>query len=1070
WVQPVGDTVRLELLAVRANGPRRPGTPITLRALRYEYSGERWQVDTMWRSSVVSADSVVRAVFVPTTPGWYEVLASVSDEKGRVAATGYDLWVEGTERNVQARRELTITMDRQSYTPGDTAIAVIESPGERRAWVTLSTNVPLVEQQLALHRGANVVRVVVPAAAMPSAQLGVIAVEPIASGRDSAESHFADVYQMLTVATSPRELDVRVGPERTRYAPGDTVTLHVRVRDAAGKGRRAEATLWAVDQGVAALTGLQKPALLDPLLAGSDEATATSTLRAPVLTSPWWPQREGARIRIRGVRSAMYLEEAVVAPGLAGAPARSERSALFAARPRSDSAAVSGPALRSIFATTPFWSGSVVTDSAGEATTRFVLPHNVTTFRLFSAAITAGTEVGSGDTSLVTTRPLLVRAALPRVVRLGDTLLAGGVITQDATSRTPVRLTIDARGIEVGSARERRDTLDGRRASELRFPLRVTARDSVSVTLQADGGGHSDAVRATLPVSPAGHERAYVVMGTLEQKADVALPAIEGADPDRSRVTLQLGVSPLGIVKQLDYSLRIYPYYCTEQITSAARALLARHTLERALDGEAELGPTDRDQLERGVAVIVSRQREDGSIGYWSPTDWSTPWLTAYALTMLLDARDAGIHVPETTIARATAYLSKGSDAQGSTPWSSRADVSPHDLLAALHALRRAGVTDTVLERRVKAIAPRLPFVDRLDYAMLLAERGDSAAARGIVRAAWKATHVEGRLVRLDDSTSGHGWLFPSAVRPTAQLFAATARLEPRHPQLGALFESIVQSERAASRWQWNTVEQAELADAILGARAVFGFGEARTVTVSTPTRGTIATSKFAAGRTDSATFTLASLGDERGTSGPRLTLESDSPKPIYYAATLLEAPRARPVRADDEGLGVERWYESFTTGKPLTSVREGDLVRVRLRVLVPSDREFVAITDPLPAGLEAVDLSLRTSSTLAPFAGAPRQKERGDDDAPSGRWAYGSWDSGWWTPWSHKEIRDDRVHWFARRLWKGTFEISYVARATTVGTFVRPPAYAEEMYNPGVHGRSDGGSFTVTEASPRSP
>ena len=324
--------------------------------------------------------------------------------------------------------------------------------------------------------------------------------------------------------------------------------------------------------------------------------------------------------------------------------------------------------------------------------------------------------------------------------------------------------------------------------------------------------------------------------------------------------------------------------------------------------------------------------------------------------------------------------------------------------------------------------------------------------------------------MRFDDSTHGNGWLFPSSLRPAARLFVATAKVEPRHPQLGALFESIMQMGRSGSRWGWNTIEQAELADAIVGARAVFGFGEARTVTVSTPARGTLTTSRFAAGRTDSATFSLAALGAEHTTSAPRLTLEADSPKPIYYAATLLETPRARPVRGEDEGLGVERWYESYTTGRPLTSVSEGELVRVRLRVLVPSDREFVAVTDLLPAGLEAVDLSLRTSSTLAPFAGAPRRGDRDDESSPGGRWAYGSWDSGWWTPWEHKEIRDDRVHWFARRLWKGTFEISYVARATTVGTFVRPPAYAEEMYNPAVNGRSDGGWFTVTEAPPRSP
>jgi uncharacterized protein YfaS (alpha-2-macroglobulin family) len=37
-----------------------------------------------------------------------------------------------------------------------------------------------------------------------------------------------------------------------------------------------------------------------------------------------------------------------------------------------------------------------------------------------------------------------------------------------------------------------------------------------------------------------------------------------------------------------------------------------------------------------------------------------------------------------------------------------------------------------------------------------------------------------------------------------------------------------------------------------------------------------------------------------------------------------------------------------------------------------------------------------------------------------------------------------------------------YVAGATTPGVFVRPPAHAEEMYNPAVYGRSDGGVFTV--------
>ena len=66
-----------------------------------------------------------------------------------------------------------------------------------------------------------------------------------------------------------------------------------------------------------------------------------------------------------------------------------------------------------------------------------------------------------------------------------------------------------------------------------------------------------------------------------------------------------------------------------------------------------------------------------------------------------------------------------------------------------------------------------------------------------------------------------------------------------------------------------------------------------------------------------------------------------------------------------DRGIQVERWYEDVRTGQPIVRVAEGELVRVRLRVTVPAERHFVVLDDPLPAGLEPVDLSLRTVSPL---------------------------------------------------------------------------------------------------------
>ena len=50
--------------------------------------------------------------------------------------------------------------------------------------------------------------------------------------------------------------------------------------------------------------------------------------------------------------------------------------------------------------------------------------------------------------------------------------------------------------------------------------------------------------------------------------------------------------------------------------------------------------------------------------------------------------------------------------------------------------------------------------------------------------------------------------------------------------------------------------------------------------------------------------------------------------------------------------------------------------------------------------------------------------------------------------------MRDERVEAFTSLLWDGVYTYTYVARATTPGEFIAPPAKAEEMYAPETFGR----------------
>ncbi len=153
-------------------------------------------------------------------------------------------------------------------------------------------------------------------------------------------------------------------------------------------------------------------------------------------------------------------------------------------------------------------------------------------------------------------------------------------------------------------------------------------------------------------------------------------------------------------------------------------------------------------------------------------------------------------------------------------------------------------------------------------------------------------------------------------------------------------------------------------------------------------------------------------------------------------------------------GFVVQRSYEAVDDPADVTRdeegvwhIKAGARVRVRLKMVADNRRYHVALVDPLPAGLEIVNPALAVSGDVP-------------QDPSSPDYRYGWW---WWGTWyEHQNMRDERAEAFAALLWEGVYDYTYIARATTPGTFVVPPAKAEEMYSPEVFGRSSSDRVVV--------
>ncbi len=1049
-----GSPVRVGIVAVRPDGRSVPGVEVRGAVVRREWHRVRrlrggvteetgeWVADTVARCRVTTAAAPQACGFTPREGGSYTVAFSAVDAKGREAATRFTRWAVGAgwvPWNDEGRFKMDVVPDRERYAVGDTATVLLASPFVgAEAWVTVERERVLEQRRVRITSGTQTLRIPITEAFAPNAFVSVVVVRgrsaPPGTVDDPGRPTLRVGYAELRVTPEVKRLSVEVAPLRPEYRPGDTARVRVRVRDAAGRGQAAEVTLWAVDEGVLSLTGYTTP---DPL------------------ELIYRPRGLGMRLGSNLVAVAPQVPEGQKGTRNPGGSGGQDVTGI----------------LRSQFRPTAFFLGSVPTDESGEATVAARLPDNVTTFRVMAVAVTAGDRYGSGQSPLLSTRPLVVRPALPRFVREGDDFLAGVVVNHRFGRAVRARVTAWVRGLALRGGDRQSVTLQAGRGAEARFRFSAPAGDTAVFRFGVAGGGEADAVEVRVPIRPANRPVVQTVSGVLRDTASVEVVLGAETDPARSGVELGFGTSPLALVQGFGRRLELYPYACSEQISSQAIPLVALLGAGRA-GGEETAAQDPRARVETVVRILSGRQRGDGGIGLWSAADWSSPFLTAYAGRVLLEARAAGVAVPDTVLRGAAGYLSRALHEPGALQpvLGARADevsLALSERLAAADFLSRMGTPDVPAENQLLGQAARLSWEDRVALAEVLARRRAAAEpARRLLAAAWTGVQVRGTRAVLPAAAHRPGFYFTSQVRPAARLLTATLAVQPDHPGVGPLVETLVQQGRTEAQLPWTTQDYGWAVLALQRFEQAQRGADERVVRLAQGGRVVLETRARRGERRDTLPA-LAGLLTRRadGRSVLRLALEAPgSGPPVFYHLSVREVAGRPALTPLDRGIAVERWYETLDTRRPVTSVAEGEVVRVRLRVTVPEERSMVILDDPLPAGLEAVDLSLRTVSPFAVLL-PPEAEETPAEESPAGAWYYGSWDSGLWSPFDHKEIRDDRVVHFARVLWKGRYSATYLARATTAGTFVAAPAHAEEMYNPGVHGRSGGGAFVVGPA-----
>jgi len=1052
-----GKTLKVDLVATDYKGNLVPGREAQVKlirrvwhSIRREGVGGWWEYESKPEDTVVESSKVILSdgrghleFKVPET-GEYFLGARAVDDRGNITASSTRLWAWGGNY-VPWRRtndtKIELVPDKDSYQPGETARILVKNPlGSCNALLTIERETFIERKLIRLEGSAPVLDIPITEAHIPNLYVSLVLVsgrtgeELDGEGQDTGRPTHKAGYASLPVSTDSKRLTVALNaPPDAR--PGDTVEVKVFVTEGEFKPVRADVTLMAVDVGVLNLTGYETPDPLDhfwsPAGLGVDLSTSYSYLLSRM------------NFGMKGKN--------------AGGGGKGE-----AALAR----------LRGTFLTTPMFLPSVVTDSqSGTASVRVKLPDNLTRYRIMAVAADWKEKFGSGERDLTVNLPLMIQPSLPRFASVSDKFMSGIVVHNQSGAEQEVTVTLKGKGVELPDTASRQVHVPDGGSREVLFEMGAKIPGTASLEFTASAGKLADRVNYTFPVKIPRSKEVVAAYGVVSEAGTEKVGALENVYTDIGGLKVAVGSTALSGLEEAVDNLINYPYGCLEQQLSRLVPLVAARDIIRAFNITSD--KVDMEKIDESVAEYTSDitlfQKGSGALGYWKDSHWASPYLSAYCLDYLMRAavlkEDAAVKLlSDPFTQKLVTYLEKllNLNRQRNRKYSRQEvqdgfyDISLSQEAYICWLLSRHGRPDVSHNNNLWGIYSRTPnnlgITGRLFLLAAIAHsKGPDFQVQALgkdldrlVTETAKGAYIEDILDRDD-----YDWyLLSSRTVHTAIGLDILSRYLPDSVSIPKMARYLVQS-RVNGRWRTTHEGARSLMALVTYYRTFEAEPPNYTYKVALDSediqRGEFRQRTMQVNTTQVPMAVLQEKGDAD------LFFKKEGQGLLYYGAHLSYYPTARDLPAMDEGFKVERTVEPLEGGEPSGTFEAGAQLKVTLKVTTAKPRFFVVIEDPLPAGVEAMDASMKTASQEAV------KKSQGQQTRSYDEWGY-------WSYWYHvtSEVRDDRVLVFIDTMYPGTFEYVYVANAIHHGDFNHSPTRAEEMYTPETFGRSPSGRFEV--------
>jgi len=672
---------------------------------------------------------------------------------------------------------------------------------------------------------------------------------------------------------------------------------------------------------------------------------------------------------------------------------------------------------RELFDTLLLWKATVPLDSNGDAEVEVPLNDSLTSFRIVAIAAAGTGEFGTGAATIRSTQDLQLFSGVSPIARTGDSFAAEFTIRNASDHAFAANVTgvVDGLMTQPPPQKISLGPGDGKTFSwNIAVPDNASAlKYHVDAVVPRGASDHLAISQQIIPAVPVRTWEATLVQLDQPVSQPVAIPS--DALAGQGGIAVRLSPSLTAGLGGIEAWMRAYPYVCMEQRVSRAVAL------------------KDPELWKGVVADLPSYTDPDGLLKYFPSMHDGSDVLTSYVLAI---ANEAGLTLPSDAQSSMQSALTNfiGGKLIRDEPFAV-VDL-PLRKLAAIEALSRYGKLEPAMLTSIR-IEPNLwpdsaviDWMSTLERTPTLPQRADRLdEAQRIIQA---RLNVQGTAIHLaSDPRNNLWWLMISPADNMVRLALALLDANAWHDAVPKIMQGALAMQR---RGAWpGTVTNAWGTLAIEKFAAAFESAPVAGVTTATlgATADKLDWARDPAGRSFDFAWPAAPTNldiSHAGSGSPWAELRTS-------AAIPLKAP----------------FSSGYTIEKTLTPVdanhqggwKQGDLVRVHLKIDAQTDMTWVVVDDPIPAGASHLGIGLAHESQIA-TAGENANNR-----------------SEVWPAYTERAFSGFRAYY--DYVPKGPFEIEYTIRLNQTGTFQLPPTHVEALYEPDMLGELPNPPFTVT-------